>query len=488
MYMKIARGLLTFFALVIASGAGPAAKAQEEDPSVAEQTPLGGNQAASVTLPLQAGGITASYYRFNVVGIDYTWALTNVIYDPNSIRAGKTTSLTLSVTTTGLPVTGPNPTSQYIDFAPCTGPVNEFCNWTGALRYRFKIDPTLTVSPSTTISTDSSSLRTVQLVWPTALSGATVTANCEVDSGVTPAPTITASPASSQTDSNGQASFTITTQGLRRIGPAGSGVPSGRCKFRAHASSANLAQVAVLGQLVSPVPSVSPGSDDVPSSGSTSVNRILTVSTQPAVGNADIDVACTAGGTQALVAFNEFTAPAASASTVIQTNASGQAQLRVISSNLVSTTIPAPYISCGFTIRGMGSTGFTYKASGRKITPSVILGTSEITQVGITPLTATMSPAYPGFMITASCSTNSYIPPVSVVPTSTPTDASGQQTFNVSAPALIITDANTNAMPSASCGFQVNGSNVVSYLQFRTGNACAMSLSPSPPACGNPVQ
>lgn len=495
MYPKIARGVLKFVALGIGFGAGNMADAQEEDPSVVEQTPIGGNQTAAIVLPVQAGGMAASYYRFNVDGTGFTWGLTNVTYDPNTTRTGKTNSLggsplTLSVTTSGLAITGPNPTSQYIDFAPCTGPVNEFCNWAGALRYRFKIDPTLTVSPATTIGTDDSSVRTVQLIWPNALSGVTVTANCEVTSNVTPAPTITVSPASATTNSSSQANFTITTSGLRRIGPSGSGVPSGRCTFRAHPGSANVAEVSVLGQLVSPVPVVSPGTDDVPSSGSTSVDRTLTINTQPIAANADIDVNCTSAGTQARVSFVETTSPPASASTVIHTNASGQAQVRVISSSLVSTASPVPGISCGFTILGMGSTGFTYKANGKKITPSVSLGTAEITQAGTTPLTATMSPAYPGFTIVPSCTTNQYIPAVTATPkaTSTSTNASGQQTFDVVAPALVIADPNTNAIPSASCTFRVDGAAATTLLQFRTGNACAMSLSPPPPACGNPVQ
>lgn len=481
MYMKIARGLL---ALVAAFGAGTAANAQvEEDPSVTEQPALGGNQMVSITLP----GST-HHYAFHVDGDNYTYTLTNVSFDPGSTRNGTTSSLSLFITTSGLAVTGPNPTSQYIDFAPCSTSSPSSCNWTGALRYRFKIDPTLTVSPATTIGTDDSSVRTVQLIWPNALSGVTVTASCEVTSNVTPAPTITVSPASATTNSSSQANFTITTSGLRRIGPSGSGVPSGRCTFRAHPSSANVAEVPVLGQLVSPIPVVSPGTDDVPSSGSTSVDRTLTINTQPIAANADIDVNCTSAGTQAKVAFDAMSQPTASASTIIHTNASGQAQLRVISSNLVSTASPVPGISCGFTILGMGSTGFTYKANGKKITPSVSLGTAEITQAGTTPLTATMSPAYPGFKIVPSCTTNQYIPAVTATPTSTSTSTGGQQTFDVVATALVIADPNTNAIPSASCTFRVDGVAVTTLLQFRTGNACAMSLSPALPACGNPVQ
>ena len=243
MYPKTARGLLTFLVLAVAFGAGSTATAQtEEDPSVAEQPALSGNQTVSITLPTQAAGVNAHHYAFHVDGDNYTWTLTNVSYDSGSTRNGTTSSLNLSITTSGLAVTGPNPTSQYIDFAPCPTSSASSCNWTGALRYRFKIDPTLTASPATTITTDGSSARTIQVVWPTTLSGAAVTASCVVDGGVTPAPTIAVSPASATTNSNGQVNFTITTANLRRIASSGA-APSGRCTFKAHASSTNAAVV-----------------------------------------------------------------------------------------------------------------------------------------------------------------------------------------------------------------------------------------------------
>ena len=491
MYMKIARGLLTLLALAAAFGAGSTANAQEEDPSVTEQTPLGGNQTVSITLPLQTAGINANYYRFNVNGNNYTWTLTNVTYDPSSTRTGRTISLngsalTLSVTTSGLAITGPNPTSQYIDFAPCTGPVNEFCNWTGALRYRFKIDPTLTVSPVTTITTDGSSARTIQVVWPTTLSGATVTASCVVDSGVTPPPTITVSPASATTNTSGQASFTITTSGLRRIAPSGS-APSGRCTFKAHASSTNTAVVEVLGQRIAPTLNISPSSDTAPSPGSTTTERVVTVGTRtPVASGVTIDALCSVEGTTATVKLDGSAAGASQSGSKI-TDANGEVQFVVKSEKLISLT-DTPHVRCKFNVHELPSQIYEYFAAGKQITPSVSLSVGQITQTGTTPLTATLSPAYPGFTITPNCTVNQYLSPITATPTSTPTDENGRQTFNITTPALVITDPNSSAIPSASCTFRAGGTGTAGLLQFRTGNTCVMSLSPPPPACGNPAQ
>ena len=104
MYPKIACGLLALLTLGV--GSGGTAQAQEEEPNVTEQPAVGGNQTVSITLPVQTAGVNANYYRFNVDGNNFTWALTNVTYDPGSTRTGRTNSLggnalTLSVTTSG---------------------------------------------------------------------------------------------------------------------------------------------------------------------------------------------------------------------------------------------------------------------------------------------------------------------------------------------------------------------------------------------------
>lgn len=487
MYMKIARGLLTFSAFVIAFVASTAANAQlEEDPSVAEQPALSGNQTVSITLPTQAAGVNAHHYAFHVDGDNYTWTLTNVSYDSGSTRNGTTSSLNLSITTSGLAVTGPNPTSQYIDFAPCPTSSASSCNWTGALRYRFKIDPTLTASPATTITTDGSSARTIQVVWPTTLSGATVTASCVVDGGVTPAPTIAVSPASATTNSSGQANFTITTAGLRRIASSGA-APSGRCTFKAHASSTNAAVVEVLGQRIAPTLNVSPSSDAAPPQGTTATDRIVTVGTAPVASGVTVDATCSVEGTAATVSLDNSTAGASQSGSKV-TDANGEVQFRVKSENLISLPpTGAPHVRCTFKVRELSST-YEYFAAGKQIAPSVNLSVGQITQTGTTPLTATMSPSYPGFTIQPSCTVNQYIPAVTATPTSTSTNSSGQQTFNITTPVLVITDPNGSAIPSASCTFRAGGTGTAGLLQFRTGNTCVMSLSPPPPACGNPAQ
>ncbi|WP_313912962.1 hypothetical protein [Tahibacter sp.] len=138
--------------------------AQQLAPAVTDIS-VNGNGTANITLPFQWSGLSANYYRFNVVGNGYTWTITNVESGQGSARTGKTISLAgqnlpVTLTTAGLPLTGPTPTSaQYIDFAACTGPANEFCNWTAARRYRFVVDPSLAVSRSTAIATNGRSVR-----------------------------------------------------------------------------------------------------------------------------------------------------------------------------------------------------------------------------------------------------------------------------------------------------------------------------------------
>ncbi len=492
MYPKNACGLLTLLVLGVGIGSGGITHAQEEEPNVTEQPAIGGNQTVSITLPTQTAGVNANYYAFHVDGDNYTWTLTNVTYQPGSTRNGRTNALggsplTLSVTTAGLAVTGPNPTTQYIDFAPCVGPVNEFCNWTGALRYRFKIDPTLTASPATTITTDGSSARTIQLVWPNALAGAAISAGCTVDSGVTPAPTITVSPASATANSSGQANFTITTAGLRRIASSGA-APSGRCTFKAHASSTNAAVVEVLGQRIAPTLDVSPSSDAAPPQGTTTTDRVVTVGTRtPVASGVTVDATCSVEGTTATVSLDNSAAGTSQSGSKV-TDANGEVQFRVKSEKLVSLPpTGAPHVRCAFKVRELSST-YEYFAAGKQIAPSVSLSLGQITQTGTTSLTATMSPSYPGFTIVPSCTVNQYLPAVTATPTSASTNASGQQTFDITTPALVITDPNTNAMPSASCTFRAGGTGTAGLLQFRTGNTCVMTLSPPPPACGNPAQ
>jgi len=493
MYLKIARGLLTFLALAVAVGAGSTANAQlEEDPSATEQPPIGGNQTTSITLPVQAAGMNANYYRVHVDGDNFSWQISDVTYEPNSTRNGRTISLggsplTLSVRTWGLAVTGSTPTSQYIDFAPCVGPVGEFCNTAGALRFRFKVDPTLTASPATTITADGSNARTVQLVRPTTLSDTAVTASCMANNDVTPPPSITVNSASTMTNASGQATFTITTTNLRRIGTS-STPPSGSCTFRAHANSNNFAKVDVLGQFIAPSLNVSPSSDAAPPPGTTTTERIVTVGTRvPVASGVTVDATCSVEGSAATVSL-DGSAPAALQTGSKVTDINGEVQFRVKSEKLISVPpTGAPHARCTFKVRELNST-YEYFAAGKQIAPSVSLSVGQITQTGTTSLTATMSPSYPGFAIVPNCTVNQYIAPVTATPISASTNANGQQTFDIVTPALVITDPNTNAMPSAYCTFRAGGTGTAGLLQFRTGNSCAMSLSPLPPACGNPAQ
>jgi hypothetical protein len=476
------------FVCVVLCAASVNASAQPAPNSLVE-TSVNGNTTVTVSLPFNANNMNIDHYQFAVVGNGYTWTLTNVVSGQGSARNGATIplngqNLSLNITTDGLPVTGTAATTtQYIDFVPCTRSPNITCFSENTRRFRFVVDPTLTVSPTSTISTDSSSARVVTLNWATVLQNRAVTASCVKDAGAPTSTTIGVSPSSRSTDTNGRADFTITTSGLRLIADSGN-APSGRCTFRAHASSANTAIVEVLGQRIAPTLNVNPSSENVPNSGATFVDRVVTVGTRsPITGNVTIDANCTAQAPATVGLDNSAQAATQTGSKVA--NASGEVTFRVRSENLV--TLPptgAPNVRCRFKVRELSAT-YDYVAQGKQITPSVALSTSQITQTGTTALTATMSPAYPGFDIVPTC-TSQNLTPVSAAETAAVTNTSGQQTFNVSAPELVITNA-AGQQPTASCAFRVGNTGGTAFLSFRTGNTCVMSLSPLPPGCGSPA-
>jgi hypothetical protein len=227
---------------------------------------------------------------------------------------------------------------------------------------------------------------------------------------------------------------------------------------------------------------------NVPNSGSTEVDRVVVVGTRsPAEGGVTIDASCTAQA-PATVSLDGSAAGSAQSGSKIA-NTSGEVQFRVLSQNLV--TLPptnSPQVRCLFKLRQLSAT-YEYIAQGRQITPSVALNPAQITQTGATALTATLSPAYPGFDIVPTCTTQN-MAPVNAAEISATTNASGQQTFTVTAPELVITTAN-GIQPNASCTFRVAGANGgvgnPGFLSFRTGNTCVMALSPLPPGCGEPV-
>jgi hypothetical protein len=479
-------GRRTFAAFVLLGICGIAMA--QDTPSTVVETPINGNATVTISLPFNSHNMGIDHYQFSVVGNGYTWTLTNVGMGQGSARTGATLllnghDLSLTVTTASLPVTGPTATTaQYIDFVPCTRSPNVQCYATNAMRYRFVVDPTLTVSPDTTITADGSSARQVQLTWATVLGGSAVTAACEKDAGTPVSTTIAVSPASRATDSNGRADFSIATSGLRLIADSGT-APSGRCTFRAHASSARTAVVTVQGQRIAPSLNVSPNDDDVPSSGATFVDRIVTVGTRsPVVGNVTIDASCTTQS-PATVGLDGGAQGATQTGSKVA-NGSGEVTFRVRSENLV--TLPptgTPSVRCRFKVRELSAT-YEYFVSGRQIAPSVNVSPNPITRTGTTAVTATMSPAYPGFDIVPNC-TSQNLTPVSAAESSATTNASGQQTFTVSAPELVITNA-SGLQPSAWCQFRAGGVGTAGLLSFSTGNTCTMALSPFPPGCGNP--
>ncbi len=372
------------------------AAAAQESPSAIVETNINGNRTVTITLPFNTNNMGIDHYQFSVAGSGYTWTLTNVGMGQGSAQSGSTIplsgqDLSLSVTTAGLPVTGSAATtSQYIDFVPCTRSPNVQCFSQNAKRYRFVVDPNVTVTPSATITTDGSGVRTVQLESLVAPPNSAVTAACVKDAGAPTATTIAVSPATRNTDSNGRADFTVTTSGLRLIAASGN-APSGRCTFRAHASSAKTAVVEVLGQRINPTLDVSPSSVSVPTSGVTFVERDVTVDTRPsAYGNVTIDASCTAEAPATVGLDGAAQGSAHTGSKV--TIANGEVTFRVRAENLV--TVPptgSPHVRCTFKVRELAAT-YEYYVSGRQVSPSVSLSTGQITQTGTTSLTATMSP------------------------------------------------------------------------------------------------
>jgi len=231
---------------------------------------------------------------------------------------------------------------------------------------------------------------------------------------------------------------------------------------------------------------VNPSSVNVPNSGSTEVDRVVVIGTRsPAEGGVTIDASCTAQA-PATVSLDGSAAGSVQSGSKIA-NASGEVQFRVLAQNLV--TLPptgSPQVRCLFKLRQLSAT-YEYVAQGRQITPSVSLSVNPVTQTGTTAFTATLSPAYPGFDIVPVCDPAQNIPQVTVQETSATTNASGQQTFNVTVPQLVITDPNPNVQPAALCRLRAGGVGGAGTLTFRTGNVCAMTLSPFPPGCGEPV-
>ncbi|MBL8300641.1 MAG: hypothetical protein JNN30_20065, partial [Rhodanobacteraceae bacterium] len=224
--------------------------------------------------------------------------------------------------------------------------------------------------------------------------------------------------------------------------------------------------------------------ETVPASAATFIDRVVSLSTySPLAANVTVEASCTAQSPATVGLDGAAQAAAQSGSKL--SNANGEVTFRVRSENLVTLQpAGAPHVRCYFKVRGLSAT-HEYYAAGRQIVPSVSLSPSQITQPGTSALTATMSPAYPGFDIVPSCGWTQGLAAFSAVETSAVTNTSGQQTFSVTAPQLVITDA-SGVQPTASCQFRVGNVGSAGQLSFTTGNTCTMGLSPLPPACGNP--
>lgn len=469
----------TVLILAVAVFFASVSRAQENEAAASEAVTellVNGNARPQANLNTPVG---TAYFRYSFSGDNYTWHPTNVIPDAGNPRNGRTVDASSPVIleTRGMAVTGAAGSStQYVDFQHCVLTPNPFCS--SPQRFRFRVDPELGLSDSSTITVDGTYPRVVALQTEIVLQGARINASCA--STTTPAATLSVSPAFANSDSEGKVSFSIQASNLRVIAPSGAN-PSGTCTFQANNGS-KTAVVAVQGQRIAPSLQLSHSTDTVGSAPETTIDRTVTVSTSsPLAANVTINASCSSEQTSATVRLDNAGTPAATATLQKQTAANGKATFRVIAENLVSLT-EAPRIRCNFNVVGLSAVS-QYTAVGKRITPTYSIDPAQITRDGETPVTVTMNPPYAGFSMTHSCTQQNTT--VSVVAPVGTTSTAGQQVFRVSVNPLVLTHPDTQVQPSASCRFGINGG-WSPNLTFRTGNSCAMALSPLPAACGAP--
>jgi len=164
------------------------------------------------------------------------------------------------------------------------------------------------------------------------------------------------------------------------------------------------------------------------------------------------------------------------------TNDSGQAFFNIQTSIDIPIPGQAPSGTCSFTVP-LASNGASASVSiqGTVFQPTLTINPHTLSVPGPAQVTATISPAYRGVSIGASCTATGGMT-VNVSPSSQATNLSGQAVFSVN-PQNMVGVGNT---PTASCTFSVTGGTGRDTLSFATGNACTFGLQPAPPACGNP--
>lgn len=465
---------------VFASAGANAQNGSEETPEPMVERLVDGNARPVANVSTPAGTV---YFRYHFFGNGYTWHPTNVISDPDNNRNGRTidASSPVILETRGLAVTGAAGSStQYVEFKHCilVGP-NPLC--TSPQRFRFRVDPAVTATPASAITVDGSYPREIQLVTEIPLSGARIDATCTSTSGPTVPAVISVTPAWANTDSQGKTAFTITASKLRLIAPSGP-APSGKCTFQPSGGSKSV-DVTVQGERIAPSLQITPSLVSVAAAPAEAIDQVVTVKTaSPVAANVKIRASCSNEGTPATVRLDGGTTPAASVVAEKMSDAAGQVSFRVIAEKLVSIT-DTPRIRCNFNVDGLTPV-YQYTAAGKRINPTFSHNPAQITQSGSTGVTVTMNPSYAGFVIVPSCTQQNTT--LSATPSTTQTNASGQQLFNIAVNPLVITNPDTSVVPAASCRFGIS-TFLSPTLQFRTGNACAMALSPLPAQCGAPA-
>jgi hypothetical protein len=452
-----------------------------------------GNKTSQICLRTLLGGApeprTFSYQLFG----SGTWRFDSnpQVTAPSNGSLASTVATNVSeqrymLTTSGLPITGPTPSStNYGNFIFCYKPdINVTCVSQSLQVIRLRVDPIVRPSVST-ISQDGQTPVTVTL----GAAGDNATANAVVNASCTPATngaTVTVSPSSRTTNASGVTpAFTIEASNLTVYASSGS-APSSVCTFSTAAGSKS-AIVTIQGRRLAPFVSVNPTFTQLPN-GSTSYSHTVTVSTaSPAAVNARIEAVCQGFD-------NGVVEPPTS--TTLTTDAFGMATHTMSVSKMVAINpAPPPTARCTYTL-GTVVNPPTSTIRGEQLTRLVSLSPSSINTPGSHTIVASISHPFSGFSIQASCSSSRPDVPVSLSPNCTnpdvpecKTNAMGTVAFTVSAPQLGFADPNTSANPNANCTFQLVPGGDVSTLTLPFTNVCAgtTSASPLPAACGNPL-
>ncbi|MDC8012029.1 hypothetical protein [Tahibacter soli] len=241
-------------------------------PTTAPTTEVEGNKTSAICLETVAGGNPRTFsYQF--FGSSYSWQLEGFgsTTPPSSGSIGVTNGVSgtrqpYTLTTSGLPITGATPSStRYVQFTFCyLDFLNITCDPTPQ-QIKFKVDPIVRLAPSATIGVDGDTFVTATLgeEGDNPTPNAEIEATCTVPTPVGGPTTVTVTPSSLFTNSNGSAGpFKITATNLRVYALSGDD-PKSDCTFRTKAGTKS-AKIGVRGQRIYSQIAVTPTSANPP--------------------------------------------------------------------------------------------------------------------------------------------------------------------------------------------------------------------------------